>query len=320
MWLGHAEDNSRDFDADEVSPYRRRQKAVRVRSRRFARLGWLLRRLLAAALALLGIAYVIRRVAVFALTSPVFLLNSAADVAVAGNHYASKEEIVKALGIPSSTRTAVRRTGVNIFELSLERARSQVESIPWVRSAAVTRAYPHHLNVRVEERVPVAFVNVEGRIKLVDGEGAVLESPARATFDFPVLAGLDSGLNLTERRSRLRLYREFMRQIADEAAPSGWVVSEVDLSDADDLKAVVVREHQSLELHLGREGFGQRFHNFLALLPELAKSTASARSIDLRYGNQVVVNPQPPRAAAPRAASRLGSKRRRRKKQGVRGL
>ena len=100
-----------------------------------------------------------------------------------------------------------------------------------------------------------------------------------------------------------------MQQISSEAAPSGWVVSEVDLSDSDDLKAVVVRDNKNLELHLGRDEFGARFHNFLALLPALAQGEVSAASVDLRYGNQIVVNPQPAAAVDARvAASRSGLK------------
>jgi len=117
-----------------------------------------------------------------------------------------------------------------------------------------------------------------------------------------VLAGLDSRLSPPERRSRLGLYREFMQQISSEAAPSGWVVSEVDLSDSDDLKAVVVRDNKNLELHLGRDEFGARFHNFLALLPALVQGEVSAASVDLRYGNQIVVNPQPAAAGEARVA------------------
>ena len=309
MSLAHAEDGSMpDFDADEVSPYRRRQKAVPVRSRRFARLRRVLRWLLFTTFVLLPVTYAAYHVAEFALTSRLFVLNSAADVAVEGNRYVSKEQIAEALGISSGPGRA-RRTRVNMLRLSLDKATGVVESIPWVRSARLTRAYPHHLTVRVEEREPVAFVNVEGRLKLIDREGVLLERPEKAAFDFPVLAGLDSRLSPPERRSRLDLYREFMRQISSEAAPSGWVVSEVDLSDSDDLKAVVVRENKNLELHLGRDEFGERFHNFLALVPELVKGDVTAASVDLRYGNQIVVSPQPAAADDDRvAASRPGLK------------
>src|SRR5439155_7421705 len=291
MLFADAGDNpvTADFDADEISPYRRRQKALPVRSRRFVRLRWSLRALLFTAFVLLPVAYAGYSVAVFLQTSPLFVLGSATDVAVEGNHFVSRGEVCSALGIFASS-TGRRNRGVNIFRLSLEQAKRDVESIPWVRSAVVTRSYPHCLAVRVEERVPVAFVNADGRIKLIDGEGMLLERPEKASFNFPVLSGLDSAASGAERRMRLGLYQEFRQQAASEAAASGWMVSEVDLSDSDDLTAVVVRKDKSLELHLGHSDFGERFHNFLTLLPELDKTEAEVDSIDLRYRNQVVVH------------------------------
>ena len=99
--------------------------------------------------------------------------------------------------------------------------------------------------------------------------------------------------------------------MAQEAASSGWVISEVDLADADDLKAIVAEGRETIQLHFGRESFAGRFRNFLTLLPELHKSTSRVDAIDLRYGNQIVVSPQaatPPNEAAAPAAPPPGTR------------
>jgi cell division protein FtsQ len=280
-----------DFGADEVSPYRRRPKTVPVRSKRWARFRWLLRCLAFVLFVLLPVGYAGYRGAVFALTSSLFNLRSAADITVEGNHYVSVEDVLSALGISASSAASRRASGVNIFRLSLRRARRAVESIPWVRSATLTRAYPHHLTVHVEERVPLAFLSVDGRMKLVDSEGVVLEPPDKSTFDFPVIEGLE-GLSLAERRGRIGVYEEFARQVANPTAASGWAVSEVNLVDSGDLRAVVVQGTKAIELHFGDSDFEPRFRSFLALLPELSKGNTKLESMDLRYRNQIVVNPQ----------------------------
>jgi cell division septal protein FtsQ len=143
----------------------------------------------------------------------------------------------------------------------------------------------------VEERTPVAFVSVDGRMKLVDGEGVVMEPPDKSTFDFPVIEGLE-GLSQAERRARIGLYQEFARQVADQTAASGWAISEVNLVDSGDLRAVMVQGTQAVELHFGDSDFEPRFRSFLALLPELSKAGTKLESMDLRYRNQIVVNPQ----------------------------
>jgi cell division protein FtsQ len=294
-----------ELGGEEESPFRRRQRVVPVRHGRPGRLRRLLRWTLVGILVLPPLGYVSYRLAVFGLTSPRFLLTSAEDILLTGNHYVSREEVLNVLGFPASGKLA---SGLNVFRLSLEEKKRQVESIPWVRYATLSRAYPHRLAVNLVERTPVAFVNVEGRVKLVDGEGVLLDKPEQAAFDFPVLAGLDATGGVTERRARLALYEEFAREVSSDASAAGWLVSEVDLADPDDLKAVLVQGRETLQVHFGHENFQGRFHNLLTLLPEVQKGNTRIDSVDLRYRNQVVVNPQTTEpgggAAAPSAAQK----------------
>jgi cell division protein FtsQ len=237
--------------------------------------------------------YASYRLGYYAATSPRFTLTSAENVRIAGNRFVSNEEVLGVLGIPATGKLS---RGINIFKISLEEKRRQLESIPWVLSATVSRSYPARLSVEIVERTPVAFVNLGGKLKLVDGEGVLLEKPDKGDFNFPVLSGLDEAAGLTERRARLAVYREFMRAVAEDAPRSGWLISEVNLADPDDLKAVLVQGQETVLVHFGHGDFAERFQNFLTLLPEVRRTNAVIDSIDLRYRNQIVVNPQgPPR-------------------------
>jgi cell division septal protein FtsQ len=187
-------------------------------------------------------------------------------------------------------------SGMNIFRLSLETRRKQVESIAWVHSATLMRIYPHRLVVQIVERSPVAFVSMAGHVGLVDAEGVILEKPEAASFDFPVITGLEASGSLEERRSRLDLYQTFLRDVHEEVARSGWEISEVDLHDAEDLKALMVQGRETLQVHFGHQDFLPRFRNFVTLLPELRKANERLDSVDLRYRNQIVVNPELPAA------------------------
>jgi hypothetical protein len=99
-------------------------------------------------------------------------------------------------------------------------------------------------------------------------------------------------LNPAERRQRLGVYQEFLREGAGKVRASGWMISEVDLSDDDDLKATVFHGDATIELHLGNTDFEQRYRNFLSLLSKVGGNSAQIDSMDLRYGGQVVVNPR----------------------------
>jgi len=286
-----------ELDAEEESPYLRRQKAVAVRRHR---LSWGRRSVLlfTVVAAPLGVASFF--LTSFLLSSPRFELHSADDVQVTGNSFVSREEIANALGLPPH---AGRDPGIKVFRLSLDAARRRVEAIAWVRSAALTRIFPNRLAVHVTERTPVAFANLGGHVGLVDSDGVMLEKPESASFDLPIITGLDSVTSIGECRARIALYQDFTRQLGDEIPHSGWMLSEADLADGEDLKALLVQGQDTLQVHFGHESFLERFHTFLALLPELQKSKGPLGSVDLRYRNQVVVNPHGGPQAAPTEAS-----------------
>jgi cell division protein FtsQ len=278
-----------DLELEEVTLYRRRAKTEPLRRARIFVLGRILRWTAVCVIVLPGLSYSGYRLGTFALSGGGFRLKSADDVAVTGNHVVLREEILNALGLPPA---GPPRWPINLFEMSLDDKRRSVEAISWVRSAVLCRSYPRRLDVKITERTPVAFVNVDARLKLVDGEGVLLEKPEKGDFDFPVLSGVEADVSEAARRQRLLIYGEFLRQLRNLMPRSGWSVSEVDLSEPDDLKALLVDNQETVRAYFGDRNFADRFQSFLALLPEVHKTNTRIESVDLRYRNQIVVNPQ----------------------------
>ena len=280
------------FESEGESPYLRRQKAVKVR-RRQRSWGWRGAILLALVVLPVGTYSTI-----FVLSSPRFELRSAEDIEVIGNHIVTRDEIAGELGLPSRPGSG---PGMGLFRLSLEAQRKRLEEISWVRSAVVRRVFPNRLLIQVAERIPVAFVTVDGLVKLVDSDGVLLVRPGSLPLDFPVITGFAANTNLEQRRTRMALYQEFMNQLGEEISRSGWLLSETDLADGDDLKVLLVRGPETIQVHFGRENLREHFRTFLALLPELHRAGPLPDSVDLRYLNQVVVNPrrQAPDPTAP---------------------
>jgi cell division protein FtsQ len=279
---------SGEMDSSSETPYMRRSRAVAVRQSRvpqgIRRFFWWAG-VFIFILVPLGVSVYL--LGAYLLTSPRFQLASPADVTVEGNHYVSKEEVLAALGVQAGNSGG----GGNIFRTSLDEREKQVESIPWVWSAKVVRSYPHYLAVYVTERDPVAFVDVGSRILMVDQQGVVLDPPEKGRFDFPVVKGLDFQGNPADRTVRLKLYQEFMRETSGKMGGSGWIVSEVDLKDANNLKALLVQNGQTLLVYFGNTAFLNRFENLMTVLPQLRKTNQKIDSVDLRFRNQVVVNP-----------------------------
>lgn len=283
-----ARDASRSDRAvfDVESAYRRRQRVVAVsrssfagRLRRFLR--WTAKSLAVVVPAICAVGLVAR----YALHSSRFALADTDAVVLTGNRYVTQLDVASAVGAGAEP---------NLFRLPLDGARREVELIPWVDTASVRRIFPNRLLVDVRERSPVAYVNVAGRLKLVDSEGVLLEKPAEASFDFPVLSGIDADMTAADRKTRLALFRQFAQELKTQNRGAGWLVSEVDLSDDRDLKALLVQGHNTVLVHFGDQDFGDRFRTFVTLLPEVEKTAPNVDSVDLRYRGQVVVNPKAP--------------------------
>ena len=203
-------------------------------------------------------------------------------VEINGNRHVPLQEIFEALGVGDEQ---------DLVELSLSESRRRIEGIPWISEATVARLIPHGVGIWIREREPLAFVQVGEVIKLVDPEGVLLEIPTGSSFDFPVLTGWIESRTDFERQTRLKLYEEFNRDIS-EVGPGDWIVSEVDLSDLNDLKALLVHRTESILVHFGQRDFGKRFGKFQSFMSMAFRMQEVIRAVDLRFQDQIVVLPK----------------------------
>ncbi len=82
-----------------------------------------------------------------------------------GRNRTSMEEINKALGA---------KIGDPILRLSLEDVRERLEKVESIKFAAVERALPNTVYVRIVEREPVALWQNQGKLAVVDDNGVVM--------------------------------------------------------------------------------------------------------------------------------------------------
>lgn len=80
--------------------------------------------------------------------------------------------------------------GAPILQLSLDEVRARLEKIESVKFAAVERALPDTLYVRIVEREPVALWQYQGKIALVDDNGVAMNGLDSAPYrDLPLIVG-----------------------------------------------------------------------------------------------------------------------------------
>lgn len=268
-----------DLDPEEEPQYLRRQKRVEVRkrldTRKIARVKMPLFSALAV-LALSGAAWGITR---FALSNAAFALSSG-KIEVEGTHYVKREQVLERFA---------GDIGHSVFGVPLEERRSGIEEIPWVERADVARLWPDRIHVRLHERAPVAFAQSAAGMLLVDSSGQFLERPVQASFSFPVVVGVSDTDPAGQRRARMALFNGLIQDLDREGTRYSLDISEVDVSDAEDARVTVV--DTAIVLHLGSGDFLKRYKTYLAHIQQWHRDFPKIRSIDLRYDNQVVVNP-----------------------------
>ncbi len=187
--------------------------------------------------------------------------------------------------------------GRNIFFVPLRARQTQLEQLPWVAHATVMRLLPDRLSVTVVERVPVAFVRLGSRVGLADAEGVLLTLPpavlAARHYSFPVVTGVSPSDPPEARAARMHLYTRFVAELdsggAPASAPISAQLSEVDLADLEDVRAIVPAQGTDILLHFGDSDFLARYRSYQQHLGEWRQQYPHLSAIDLRYDRQVVL-------------------------------
>ncbi|HWG79239.1 MAG TPA: FtsQ-type POTRA domain-containing protein [Stellaceae bacterium] len=106
------------------------------------------------------------------------------NVQVEGRERTSREAVLNALAV---TR------GTPILAVDPADAKQRLETVPWIRSAAVERRFPDTLHIRLVERQPLAFWQRHGKLALIDRDGVVIPTERLDQFgNLIVLVGPDA--------------------------------------------------------------------------------------------------------------------------------
>ena len=273
-------------DADE--PFLRARRRVPVRRGLlpgWARSGWGKLALAVAVLTALGaVAAAILGVRAFLDHDPRFRIDSSASIQTLGNSQLSRGDLLSVFGSD---------IGRNLFFVPLEKRRVELEQIPWVQRATVMRLLPNQLRVAITERVPIAFVQVRGHVELADADGVILsmtpQQMAARHYSFAVVSGINPGDPISVRSARMHLYQRFIGELDATGEHISAQLSEVDLSDPEDVRATVPANGTDLLLHFGDEDFLARWRNYQAHIAQWEQQYPHLASVDLRYDSEVVL-------------------------------
>jgi cell division protein FtsQ len=230
-----------------------------------------------------------------------FRIQSSDSVEITGVKNASRAQVMDVAG---------KDIARNIFYVPLDERQKQLEQIPWVLEATVMRLLPNRISVTIRERTPVAFAQIGSRISLIDANGVVMGLPAnrQTRYSFPVIRGIGDTEPLSSRAAAMKIYNRLVSELGQPDvenepaqgtnASTNYVrqLSEVDLSDPENVKVTANDPGGTMVVHLGKEDFLPRYRLYVSHIAEWRQQYQNVQSVDLRYEGQVVVNPDKPSA------------------------
>jgi cell division protein FtsQ len=213
-----------------------------------------------------------------------FRVESSDDIEISGLGNVTRAQVIEVMGSD---------IGRNIFFIPLDERQNQLEQIPWVETASVMRFVPNRIKIEIHERTPVAFVRLGSKILLTDATGTLMDLPSgsKKKFSFPVILGMNAGEPQSTRAPRMKIYNQLLSELDSEGAHYSQDLSEVDLSDSDDVKVLANDAGGEVLVHLGSSDFLSRFKTYMSHAQEWRQQFARLDSVDLRYEHQIVVNP-----------------------------
>ncbi len=273
---------------DEEPRYLRRQKPVEIRRKKLGGKTWpFYRRVFVWTLVGGTLATGVVLAARFALYSPQMLLIKPDQISITGNHVVSREEVLK-LFVHDRNRSVLR--------IPLDTRRTQLQEIPWVDEASVQRILPNRLRVEITERTPIAFFRNGTDLTLIDAQGVLLDRPDGEDYHFPIVTGLSENISREEREKRMQTYQEFMKAVNLVKPGATDRISELDLGNPRDLRAVLTGLEagdpgQAVTVHFGQGDFTGKYRTLVENFAQWQANAGRVESIDLQYSRQVVVNP-----------------------------
>lgn len=206
-------------------------------------------------------------------SAPAFAIRS---IEIEGNERLTDEAILTEAGVA---------LGTNVFLRAPDVIQRDLEGVPWIARARVTRRLPGSLQITIEERRP-ALILLLDQPYLVDTEGAVIK-PVEAgdPNDLPMVSGMSLERFESDRLYRTRILTTVVGLFAEWRAAGlerAEGIGEVHVEPNEDLTVYAGRgERTPFEARLGRGPFGPKLRRLRRVLDELARRHARPRYVYL---------------------------------------
>ena len=192
------------------------------------------------------------------------------DIIVTGNTMTPGGEILKTLELDRSS---------NILSLDLNELRQKIESLPWIRNAAVSRSFfPNILQINIRERQVQTLWQLDHKFHPIDSEGNVIDAPFTPHSPILLIVGQGAPENITKLMKIITEDPKIFKRIkvANFISERRWNLILDDIN-------------HGITIKLPEEDIEQAWKKFLKLNTTQGILKRKLTIIDLRFPNKVIV-------------------------------
>ncbi|MDR8393889.1 cell division protein FtsQ/DivIB [Aliifodinibius sp. S!AR15-10] len=201
------------------------------------------------------------------------------DVQFSGHNFITEGELAGKANVP---------TGVSPDSVDFMSIINQLETLPYVKQAAVNVEPSGDLRIQVTERRPIAML-ADGDAKIyVDEEGIRLPLKLEKSVDVPIVYGFKTApMSDTLKSDAWVQTQSFLKEINGSSFNHA-TISEIAWTKKEGI--VALSHENGVKLVFGKDKFRRKLRNWKAFYSEVVRTKGidKMRTVDLRFKGQIV--------------------------------
>ena len=212
------------------------------------------------------------------------------QVVVEGNNLLKGEQVVALSDI---------EIGINTFTLDLGLIGRKIEENPWVDTTRVSRIFPRQVVIHIEEREPVAIVNL-GYLYYLGKQGEIFKVlDATDNLDYPVVTGFEYAkvqAHNGEYGQQLKRVVALLSSLSRRDLFGLNQISEVHFEEGGDLSLFTL--DGGVKIKLGTTDYDRKLSRLERIYAQLRPKLKMLEYIDLNVEEKVIVRIERPKQMA----------------------
>ena len=180
--------------------------------------------------------------------------------------------------------------GTNTFKLDLGLIGTKIKENPWVEEAQVQRIFPRQVVISLQEREPVAIINL-GYLYYLDKQGEIFKVlGAGDNLDFPIITGFDYDRAQKHDAEYAQYLQQIVALLDDLKERHLFTLSQVsELHHEDNGSLSLFTLAGGVKIKLGCSGYSKKLDRLERIYTQLQPKLQLLDYIDLNVDEKVIV-------------------------------